>query len=68
VSDFSRTLRTATDAEGISALLERAADRASYPDRIRLMQLSERYRDYADALRSVVMPEEVPEAEQPRML
>ena len=54
---FSRTLQTATDADGIAALLERSANKVGgglWGDAGRLLALSERYRDYAAALRETV--------------
>lgn len=66
---FTRTLQTAKDADGVVALLERAAKRAGAggpgSDRERLTNLAERYRDYAQALRETAasQPEE-PAADQ----
>lgn len=66
--DFRRTLQTAEDAEGIAVLLLRASDgRLTFSDQLRLRGLSERYLDYAAALRDVVMPEGLQE-DQPSLL
>lgn len=52
---FTRTLQTAADADGVTALLVRAGERAkkacAWQDARRLQDLAERYRDYAAALR-----------------
>jgi hypothetical protein len=55
MSDFSRTLQTAEDAEGVARLLTRAGERAKkawvLEDARRLSALAQRYTDYAAALR-----------------
>ncbi len=59
--DFSRTLQTAKDAEGMARLLMRVADpakRPSYNDVAALKALSGRYTDYAATLRAMVAEED----------
>lgn len=61
MSGFERTLQTAADAEGIARLLERTAKRlvgGMWGDASRLMELAQRYRDYAAALRECVPSDE----------
>ncbi len=69
---FSRTLQTADQAEGIARLLERVADarHVTFSDRARLMALSERYTDYAAALRQTAADagSAAPEPEQGALL
>lgn len=63
---FSRTLQTADDADGIEALLLRAArDVRSLADTRRLEALAQRYRDYAAALRESVTEDEPAPAPAP---
>jgi hypothetical protein len=60
--DFARTLATASDAEGIAKLLDRAAAKVGggvWGDAGKLATLAQRYRDYAAALRECV-PDEAP--------
>jgi hypothetical protein len=73
MTDFSRTLRTARDAEDIAKLLDRAAALVGYngltiTEGSRLLALSARYRDYAAALRETAEagdePPEEPDLDQ----
>lgn len=63
--DFRRTLQTAADAEGVAALLGRAAaagGKLTVADSHRLAVLAERYREYAASLREMVLvPTDEPE-------
>jgi len=72
-ADFSRTLQTAADADGVVTLLMRAQARAkkacAHTDAERLQTLAERYRDYAQALRETAAEEpEAPADEQAVLL
>lgn len=67
--DFTRTLRTAGEADSTAALLDRAASQVrGHADGQRLRDLAGRYRDYAAALRETAAPEVEEPAPDQRIL
>jgi hypothetical protein len=71
MSDFSRTLQTASDAEGTAKMLRRIAEGRGTIHRLdvqRLEALAQRYTEYAAALRETVVEDPAPELDQPALI